>query len=99
MRLRLTAVVLAVMLSGCVVSAPPPPPPRAEFRPPPIPVVRYEVPPPPPSPRHIWQPGGWHWNGRDYVWIPGRYIVRLETYHRWVPGHWEHGDWIGGHWV
>jgi hypothetical protein len=96
--MSLAAILLAVMVSGCVVSAPAPVA-RVEFRPPPIPVARYEVPPPPPSPRHVWQPGGWHWNGREYVWLPGHYIVRLETYHRWVPGHWEQGAWIGGHWV
>jgi hypothetical protein len=68
---------------------------------PPVPVARYEeVPPPPPAARVVWQPGEWHWDGRQYVWRPGHYVERLASYHRWEAGHWDgRGDWIPGHWV
>jgi WXXGXW repeat (2 copies) len=40
---------------------------------PPAPVV--EVAPPPPAPGYVWQPGYWSWNGVQYVWVPGVYVV------------------------
>jgi hypothetical protein len=26
-----------------------------------------------PAPGMVWVAGGWHWNDRGYVWIPGRW--------------------------
>jgi WXXGXW repeat (2 copies) len=40
---------------------------------PPVPVV--EAVPPPPAPGYVWQPGYWSWNGVQYVWVPGAYVV------------------------
>jgi hypothetical protein len=67
---------------------------------PPAPVV--ETIPPPPSPRHLWV-GGYHrWSGRQYVWVPGHYVVRPRRFSAWVPGHWRHVHrgwyWVPGHW-
>ncbi len=90
MRLGVLTAGLVVMLSGCVV---------APAGPPPVPVARVEAVPPPPSAVVVWQPGGWHWDGRAYVWERGHYVQRLAAYHRWVPGHWEGGAWIRGHWI
>jgi WXXGXW repeat (2 copies) len=95
----------AASLAGCIVEparrggvvtevvvprAPPPP--------------RFEEIPPPPRPREVveWRPGHWHWDGREYVWIPGEYIERPRREAVWEPGHWaerhEGWVWVEGHW-
>lgn len=61
-----------------------------------VPPPRYEPVPPPPSPRYIWVPGHWNWNGVRYVWIPGRYVIRQPHYGHYVPGRW---FWNGAAWV
>ncbi len=67
----------------------------------PIPAPRYEV---VPGPRHgyLWEPGHWHWDGVQYVWIGGRYIVARAEYRRYVPGHWRPRgpgwEWVPSHW-
>ncbi len=67
---------------------------------PPEPVYerRYEA----PSHRHVWIAGHHRWNGREYVWVPGRYEVPPEHYRHWVSGHWAHEHrgwyWVEGHW-
>jgi hypothetical protein len=70
-----------------------PPPPRTER----VVVVR-------PSPRHVWV-GGYHrWNGRAYVWTPGRWVVPPRRAAVWVPARWtyvpaRHGYvFVEGHW-
>ena len=67
---------------------------------PPAPVV--EVVPPPPAPGYVWQPGYWSWNGVQYVWVPGAYVVAPYVHAVWVPGAWvRHGHgwvWRAGHW-
>lgn len=69
------------------------------------PAPRYEVIPPPPRHRRdiaVWSPGHWHWNGRGWVWISGRYVDRPRREAIWVPGHWEARGpqwvWIQPHW-
>ena len=74
-------------------------------------VVRIGPPPPRreviverPSPRHIWVAGYHRWDGRQYVWTPGTWVVPPQPYyHRWVAGHWRHapGGWVfvEGHWA
>lgn len=66
----------AALLSGCVVPAVDssyssttvyttygyPPPPRVDYR--------YRA----PSPRHVWQAGGWFWTGSRYDWRPGYWM-------------------------
>jgi WXXGXW repeat (2 copies) len=67
---------------------------------PPAPVV--EVVPPPPAPGYFWQPGYWSWNGVQYVWVPGAYVVAPYVHAVWAPGAWvRHGHgwvWRAGHW-
>ena len=40
---------------------------------PPRPLVERVV--PAPSPRHVWVAGYYRWNGRAYLWVPGRWVV------------------------
>jgi hypothetical protein len=77
----LTAVSLAG-ISGCLVAAGggydvdvAPPPPRVIVEP----SVRIG---------YVWAPGYWHWNGRQHVWVNGRYVRERRGYH-WRPAHWE----------
>jgi hypothetical protein len=55
-----------------------------------------------PGPRYVWEPGYQSWNGRAYVWAPGRWALPPRPGVVWVPGHWVHGPrgwfWVGGHW-
>jgi hypothetical protein len=95
MKFRLIIVLVMLGLAGCVVEAPP------NYTT--VPVARVEPVPPPPGPQWIWQPGGWHWNNVQYVWIPGHYVERRPEYTRWEPGHWVPREgtwvWIPGRWV
>ena len=82
---------------GYTPGRPPPPPGYA-----PVPPPRNEFVPPPPGPRMIWEPGHWHWNGYQYIWIGGRYIPARPHYGQDVPGHWvmRNGGWVWvpAHW-
>jgi len=50
---------------------------------------------------YVWAPGYWRWNGREHVWVDGRWM-REHGGSRWVPAHWEErGDrwhFEQGHW-
>ena len=101
---RAVLVACLLVLAGCVVEPASAPPPGsyavvAPMAPPP---PRVEVIPVAPSPVHIWAPGHWHWDGREYVLVPGRYIARPHYEAAWEPGHWEQRgygwSWIPGHW-
>ena len=77
--------------STTVVVAPTaPPPPQAE-NPPPAPGLTY-----------VWAPRHWWWDGTQYVWKPGSYVVPPTTVARWTPGYWQQGPngwvWIEGSW-
>jgi hypothetical protein len=67
--------------------------------PPPVIVEKVPV---APSPGHVWIPGYHRWDGRAYVWVPGRYAVAPRPHALWVPGHWvKHRRgwyWVGGRW-
>jgi hypothetical protein len=67
--------------------------------PPPVVVERRPV---APGPRYVWEGGYQSWNGRAYVWVPGRWALPPHPGRVWVAGHWVHGRhgwyWIGGHW-
>jgi hypothetical protein len=67
---------------------------------PPVPVV--EPVPPPPAPGYAWQPGYWSWNGVQYVWVPGAYVVAPFVHAVWVPGAWVRRGpgwaWVAGRW-
>ena len=76
-------------VSAEVVVREPPPPPREEV------IVAA------PSPRHVWIPGHWQWNGR-WIWIAGHWERPPSRMTTWVPGHWAaRGNewlWVPGHW-
>jgi hypothetical protein len=73
-----------------VVAPTAPPPPQAEN------------PPPAPGPSYVWSQGHWWWDGTQYVWKPGSYVVPPTTVARWTPGYWQQGPtgwvWIDGSW-
>jgi hypothetical protein len=68
-------------------------------------IVEYEVeiaPPPPrvevvpaPRPGYIYEPGYWYYDGRQYTWVDGRFIVHREGHH-YIPHVWEQR---GARWV
>ena len=67
---------------------------------PPAPIAEVRV--VAPGPRHVWI-GGYHrWDGRAYVWVPGRWALPPRAGVVWVAGHWKHGPhgwyWVEGHW-
>jgi len=57
---------------------------------------------PPPSRGHVWVSGYHNWNGRSYVWVPGRWELPPRSHAKWVPHRWEHrrGGYVlvEGHW-
>ena len=68
---------------------------------PPAPIV--EVRTASPGPRHVWIAGYHRWDGRAYVWVPGRWELPPARRSAWVPGHWVHHRqegwcWAEGHW-
>ena len=67
----------------------PPPPPRVV-----IPVA--------PGPRYVWVDGYHRYDGRGYVWVPGRYAIPPRHRALWVPGRWEPRRrgyvWVPGYW-
>lgn len=96
---------LALLFSQEAASQVPPPLPSLEIRiataaPPPL---RREVIVARPGPQFVWVAGGWHW-ADEWVWMPGRWIVRPAADANWVrasyvkvdggwrymPPHWSH---------
>src|SRR5262249_34139372 len=67
---------------------------------PPAPVVERVV--VAPGPGYVWTPGYYRWDGRAYVWIPGRHVLAPRPHAVWVQGHWVRERrgwyWIDGHW-
>jgi hypothetical protein len=67
---------------------------------PPAPVV--ESIPPPSVPGSVWTPGYWSWNGVEYIWVPGQYVVAPFPGAVWIGGRWvargHHWDWVDGRW-
>jgi len=55
-----------------------------------------------PSPTHVWTPGYWEWDGRDWVWVNGKWIELSSPEAVWMPGHWEWNGrnwiWVSGYW-
>jgi len=71
--------------------------------------VRFGPPPPPrevvvvrPSPRHVWVPGYYRWDGRRYLWVSGYWSMPPRGRSSWVPGRWERRNgmhiWVEGRW-
>jgi hypothetical protein len=49
-----------------------------------------------PGPNYVWV-GGYHrWDGRAYIWVPGRWELAPRPHARWVAHHWvrRHGGWV-----
>jgi hypothetical protein len=67
---------------------------------PPVPIV--EVRTAVPSPRHVWIEGYHRWDGRSYVWVPGRWALPPRARAVWVAPHWvkHRRGWyfVGGRW-
>jgi len=79
--LLLLALTAQVTLAQVVVRVPPPPPPRGAI------AVR------PPRPGFVWTPGYQRWNGRRYVWVPGRWVRPPRRSAVWVAPAWRpHGN-------
>ena len=55
-----------------------------------------------PGANYVWTRGHWRWTRTDYVWVPGRWVVRPRPAAIWVDGYWERRSagwvWIAGHW-
>jgi hypothetical protein len=66
------------------------------------PAVRVETETVAPGPGYVWTRGYWRWTGRDYVWVPGTWVVRPRPAAVWVQGQWVRsgGGWVfvSGHW-
>jgi hypothetical protein len=45
---------------------------------------------PAPGPRHVWIEGYHRWDGRAYVWVPGRWELPPREHAVWVAPRWEH---------
>lgn len=56
---------------------------------------------PPPRSGFIWAPGYYRWDGRQHVWVEGRWLRERHGFH-WAPEHWveRHHRWhfVPGHW-
>jgi hypothetical protein len=68
--------------------------------PPPLPVYEQPV---VPAPGYIWTPGYWDWDGSDYYWVPGTWVMPPEVGLLWTPGWWGWSDgyyhWHAGYWA
>jgi hypothetical protein len=84
--------------SGCAVAAPRG---RVYVRVgPPAPVVERRI--VAPGPGYVWIPGFHAWDGRAYLWRPGRWERAPRANARWVPARWvrDRRGWylVEGHW-
>lgn len=62
------ALTISALGFGCIVGAPDRPAGQPE-PPEPLSEQRYAA----PAPGMVWLEGSWHWDGVEYVWIPGRW--------------------------
>jgi hypothetical protein len=81
------ATAAAVCVTASLACAPTP---RRVYVPvgPPAPI--HEVRTSAPGPRYVWIAGYHRWNGRSYVWVPGRWALPPAARRVWVPAHWQH---------
>ena len=95
----LSAAVLTLLLSTTGASAAPARPVYVRVGPP---AAVAEVAPCAPGPRYVWIAGYQRWNGRAYVWVPGRWAMPPRARAAWVPARWVHErrGWyfVEGHW-
>jgi len=45
-----------------------------------------------PGPGYIWTPGYWDWNGYDYYWVPGTWVLPPRIGFLWTPGYWGYNN-------
>lgn len=82
-----------VQPESVIIAPSAPPPPRVET-----------IPAPPTAPQAMyWQPGHWMWDGANWRWTQGQYVVRPSSQAIWEPGHWMQRPsggyvWVDGHW-
>jgi hypothetical protein len=85
------APVPVVTTPGYLCPVPPPPQPETQ----PLPPVSEQ--------QLTWQPGHWDWNGANYVWSPGRWVLLAGHGRLWQPGYWAPGvggcTWVPAHWA
>ena len=74
---------------------------RVAAAPPPL---RHEVVIVRPSRRHVWVAGHWDWapGGREYIWVPGVWVLPHRRHAVWVGPRWErrghYSYFVRGHW-
>src|SRR5271157_4661387 len=87
--LVLSAVSVAQIGIGVVVS----------FGPPPLPVYAQPV---CPGDGYIWTPGYWAYGPDGYFWVPGTWVIAPQIGFLWTPGYWGWGGgghfWHAGYW-
>jgi hypothetical protein len=59
----------------------------------PPPLLPVYVQPVIPAVGYIWTPGYWAWNGAEYYWVPGTWVLPPFYGALWTPGYW---GWVGG---
>ena len=64
---------------------------NAILPPPPLPVYLQ---PPCPAPSYLWVPGYWSWDGFDYYWVSGDWVLPPTVGLLWTPGYWAWRDTI-----
>jgi hypothetical protein len=52
-----------------------------------------------PSAGYVWVAGYHRWDGRAYVWVPGRWALPPRPHAVWVAGHWAHHRAHGYYWI
>jgi hypothetical protein len=62
----------------------------------PPPLLPVYVQPAIPAPGYIWTPGYWAWDGAEYYWVPGTWILPPYYGALWTPGYW---GWAGGAYI
>jgi len=100
MRTRTTVRAIPALFLGIIISvttACASPQGRVYVRTPP-PAAIVEVRSVAPRPGVVWIEGYHRWNGRTYVWVPGRWSAPPRARAMWVPGRWVHGR-HGWHYV
>ncbi len=55
------------------------------YPPPPLPVYEQPI---CPEEGYIWTPGYWAWDGNDYFWVPGTWVLAPEPGFFWTPAYW-----------
>ena len=66
------------------------------------PAMRVETRTVSPGPGYVWTGGYWRWDGSEYRWVPGSWMMPPRRAAVWVPGHWINRGggwvWVAGHW-